>query len=1155
MRLRRLDLARYGKFTDRVIDFGERIAGEPDLHIVYGPNEAGKSTAFAGFLDLLFGMELQSRYGFLHPYETMRVGGCLELSGGRRELVRIKKPQPTLRDKANDPVPDSLILGELGGLDRNAYRTMFSLDDDTLEAGGKSILASNGELGQLLFSASAGLSELSRMLLELRQEAEGFTRPRGRDTLLQQLKAEIGTLRLERDAIDTLASEYNRLAAARDGAQAQYEEASAKRARAQTGLERMRRLLAALPRMAALRTLRVRLAQFAELPAAPPGWLAELPALEQAESRHRTESERVGAEVRRLAGELNDLVVDERALRLANSVDRLNALRARHLTAELDLPERRQGLARADGEVAGILERLGRAAEADPRRLLLTSERSATLDSLIADRSGIEAAVAASAEELSGAVHALNEAKRALNEASGEVAGDRAAASLTAVIAALATLDASDHAFRLRNAVQARARADEVIARRLAALAPWHGSIEALAALTVPDAARVAAWNAAFQCDDALVDERRADVERLEAELDRRTAERDAAGASTGLVSDGEAVETRRAREAAWAEHRRTLDVATADAFEAALRRDDMIGSARLGRERELARLHEAERDLAARQAEARRARKSLDEIVARRQRQSEVVAQATAAFGPELASPARLLDWISRREKALEAWEALRAAEREARAAEGDAAELRERLLDAMRHADVMCDPRAALDEIAAIARTTVEREQLRRALRETVAECEREVRSRELALQKTARADKAWQAEWRAACSACWLGEEAAALPIRAVRGMLAEAAALGPALRARAGLADRISAMEHDQAALRHELDRLVSELGVDPGPLPPSELAQAILDRVQDAVRADERKRGLADALAAARDRERAVAAEALIHARRVAEMTAHMGADSLLELAGRLRDAELKSDLKRQAAEAERDILATLQVENLDLAEAMLASEDAQEPEVGRAGYAAEFETLDQRTRELYAASLQAAERIAAVGGDDAAARIEERRQTKLLELAEGALRHIRLRAGIAAADRALRAYRDKHRSAMMNQASEVFSLISRGAYRGLSTQPDRDGEILVAVAADGASKLAADLSKGTRFQLYLALRAAGYWEFARLRPPVPFIADDIIETFDDLRAEETLRVLADMAKFGQVIYLTHHDHLRAMAERAIPGVRTHHLAA
>ena len=141
MRLRRLDLTRYGKFTDRRIDFGPAEPGRPDLHIVYGPNEAGKSTAFSGFLDLLFGIETRSRYNFVHPYAAMQIGGALDLSGGCQELVRVKRPQASLFDEAKRPVAEALIGGELGGIDRAGYRTMFSLDDETLEAGGDSILA------------------------------------------------------------------------------------------------------------------------------------------------------------------------------------------------------------------------------------------------------------------------------------------------------------------------------------------------------------------------------------------------------------------------------------------------------------------------------------------------------------------------------------------------------------------------------------------------------------------------------------------------------------------------------------------------------------------------------------------------------------------------------------------------------------------------------------------------------------------------------------------------------------------------------------------------------------------------------------------------------------------------------------------------------
>ncbi len=175
-------------------------------------------------------------------------------------------------------------------------------------------------------------------------------------------------------------------------------------------------------------------------------------------------------------------------------------------------------------------------------------------------------------------------------------------------------------------------------------------------------------------------------------------------------------------------------------------------------------------------------------------------------------------------------------------------------------------------------------------------------------------------------------------------------------------------------------------------------------------------------------------------------------------------------------------------------------------------------------------------------------------RPRERRQTTMLEIEDGAKHYLRLKLGVAAAEQALRIYRDQHRSSMMARASEALKIISRDTY-GLTIQPDRDSEILVAVGANDGSKVASDPSKGTRFQLYLALRVAGYQEFVQSRRPVPFIADDIMETFDDFRAEEAFKLFAGMAAMGQVIYLTHHRHLCDIARNVCPGVRVHELPA
>ena len=96
---------------------------------------------------------------------------------------------------------------------------------------------------------------------------------------------------------------------------------------------------------------------------------------------------------------------------------------------------------------------------------------------------------------------------------------------------------------------------------------------------------------------------------------------------------------------------------------------------------------------------------------------------------------------------------------------------------------------------------------------------------------------------------------------------------------------------------------------------------------------------------------------------------------------------------------------------------------------------------------------------------------------------------KGALAYLRTRLGIEAAERALSAYRDEHRSSMMQRASEAFRTISRGVYSRLDAQLTDKGEVLMGIGASGGAKVASEMSKGARFQLYLALRVAGYFEF------------------------------------------------------------------
>ena len=61
MRIERLDLIAYGVFDDHSLD----LKG-PGVHLVHGPNEAGKSTTLSALDQLLYGMDHNARYAFRH---------------------------------------------------------------------------------------------------------------------------------------------------------------------------------------------------------------------------------------------------------------------------------------------------------------------------------------------------------------------------------------------------------------------------------------------------------------------------------------------------------------------------------------------------------------------------------------------------------------------------------------------------------------------------------------------------------------------------------------------------------------------------------------------------------------------------------------------------------------------------------------------------------------------------------------------------------------------------------------------------------------------------------------------------------------------------------------------------------------------------------
>ena len=1153
MRIERLDLIRYGKFTGHTLNFGEGAAGTPDFHIVYGPNEAGKSTLFNAWLDLLFGIETQSRFNFLHAYDTMRIGARLDLGDGPLTLARVKKRNGSLLDEADRPLPEGLLQAALAGVDRDAYRTMFSLDDKTLETGGEAILESMGDLGQLLFSASSGLAALSQHLADLHKQADAIHRPGGRSaTRLRELKRALDELASRRKELDTAASAYGKLVRDRDQAAADYDTALGESARLKQRLGVVNALLSALPRLANLRRLRETLAPLQGLRDAPAGWADALPDLIREEPKLEERARANQARIEALEQDLAAIGIDETALALAPRIDDLANLAARHASAATDLPEERARFEQAEARVAQILRKLERDGEAEPEALVLPAASVARLRELIEARTTVTRETLAARNELDAAREAERKAAAEAEDAGANAGDHTALTALKAQLPALQT-EAARISAEQRQAERSIANQRETLDACFERLLPWQGDADALARLKVPDPAALQAWEETGATLRDTLSFQKEQIAKFSQKHDRLTAGREALEQAAGLLDETAATRVRAAREAAWEAHATRLDAETAAAFREALEQDDALTAARLAQSADRAEHRRLSVQLAEVAADLASAQRIRDDARTEAEALKNEIAASLRQCDPALAdfSLPALRAWLGERDKALDQRTELRQSERDLKVADEAQTDLRNRLVRALEAAGETVRSEMSLTDLLELGQTLVDGEVRMAGARKRLEECRSETRRRETVLQAAEEAAERWQTDWAEACSRCWFGEAGAPSP-ETVRALLDELNHLAPALEARDGVARRIEAMETVAETFRKACEVLGDELGL-PAAADPRDPFRDLSARAAAARKAHEKREALRENLDEAR-KSAGETAEAIAALRdRKAEMTAHFEVATFDEVQQAFATLRERERLRSQAAELEGEILTGLGLADMAQAEERLEAADREALETERAETEQRIEDQDARLRELYAAREKASEAVASIGGDDAVARLEEQRQTVLLEIEESAKQWLRLRAGILAAEQALRAYRDNHRSSMMERASAAFRKISCGAYQGLVTQSNGEREELIGIDHRNGSKRAGEMSKGTCFQLYLALRIAGYHEFVASRASLPFIADDILETFDDDRAAETIKLLAEMGEKGQVIYLTHHPHLCAIAKKVCPTATLHEL--
>ena len=190
MRIRELHQRRFGRFTDDVLELipDRDDSLVPGLHVIYGGNEAGKTTALYAIRYGLYGIpDLRNdprSYDFLHRKPELRIAMVIDSAAGERiGFTRRKKRGDSCFDITDTSLAPDLqkkLERLLRGIDRNLFTYKYGIDHETLRVGGAGLAGEDSDLGESLFAAATGIVGVRVTLSSLAAQIDDLLRSTGR---------------------------------------------------------------------------------------------------------------------------------------------------------------------------------------------------------------------------------------------------------------------------------------------------------------------------------------------------------------------------------------------------------------------------------------------------------------------------------------------------------------------------------------------------------------------------------------------------------------------------------------------------------------------------------------------------------------------------------------------------------------------------------------------------------------------------------------------------------------------------------------------------------------------------------------------------------------------------------------------------------------
>lgn len=1168
MRIDRLDFIAYGPFTQKSLNLS---AGDAGLHLIYGNNEAGKSTSLRALTALLFGIPNSTPDNYLHSNPQLRMGGTLRLSNGEAiAFVRRKGTKGTLLEPGTDAVLDDSVLFRFlsGGVNEPLFMKLYGIDHARLVAGGEELLKQSGDIGQALFSAASGTENLRKILLDLQSGSEELFKPKASTKRVNQAISHFKEAQKRIKDASLPVAEWKRLQKEREdtiSAIRQVESHIDSKGKEKSRLNRVNRVKGAL---AERRNIVAQIEAMGEVLLLP----------EAFDEKRKTASnnlQKASADRERAEARLSQLKKESESLNVRNELlDNEEAILALYKelgaveTANKDRPQhdgrRRQLQSEAAQLLLGVRPDLG-INDTDSLRPLINKRK------WIASLAQKQGLLTQKKEKAEATLRDVEEERESIKKEQGKSSQSRL--DLSGLKAAVTSARKSGNLEQRWADSQKRVLENNAAcAREFERLGRFSGTLEALSKVALPVSETLDLFEKKL---DALSEEIKNDLRRQkELKEEQKQAEQDLKTLlSTGNVPTLlELEEARTVRNTGWNLIKRKYIEATEVEKEIMAFAPDS----------DLPKLYEQKVDAADQVSD--RLRAAADQVVKRanleakiegvKSRLNDITEEIRRSnedqethqkewhalwipLGIDPGTPKEMKQWLLRVDKLLSNVQAANAVSSDAKKLADDCKALKASIsLQILQFDDAIDLTKMSLEAMISLCEQRIEREEAALTQRHQL---ERSLDDTEMRIKKVREERKAiendnvsWTKEWRQAIEDLGLGNVHPEQAVEAIERLLEFFQKFDESEK----LGRRIYGIDQVAEEFEKKVFAFADRMGIKRDGQE-AIIVAATLNR--DMIEARESRASLKKINLQEKEiKEEIKAADITIQMAQeqlvALRNQAGVEADSALEFAS--ESSRKKRELQQKRDTLEQELIRNgdgLSLEELEQ-EAIRSDIDAIEGKLAQVS--SELKEL-QTNRDTLRDQLQTIQNeIKARDGSAAAATASEEAEQHLAAMVSGVEQYLRLKIAALILQQQIEDYRKVNQAPVLARAGALFSRLTLGSYASLRDELDESGKpILVGVRPNNKEVWVARMSDGTRDQLYLSLRLATLEQHLSKGEPMPFIVDDILISFDDDRTKASLEVLAELAGRTQVLLFTHHKRVLELADslNAKAGIFIHEL--